>query len=220
MKILHVPRTGGTAIKASLIPGYRRHPKDIRFLQTKINGVYICNHKQKLDNKDKYIIFVRDPIDRFVSHFIFLRNHAKGYDTENYMNPSADKVIFSYENINDFAKDIFRLNLKKFVKFLDILINPYNIRKCKENIFFVGRTEHLENDFIVMQSELKIEKYIYINKKYTNKRPDAYINMTKLDKKSLQNLREYLNRDYEIIRRLVSFNFLNDDYLKEIKYNI
>ena len=47
MKILHVPRTGGTAIKGTLVKGYRKHPKNIKYLRTKIKGLYICNHKQR-----------------------------------------------------------------------------------------------------------------------------------------------------------------------------
>jgi hypothetical protein len=216
MKILHVPRTGGTAIKASLVKGYRKHPKDIKYLSTRIPKLYICNHKQVLDSRDQYIIFVRDPIERFISHFVFLKKHAAGYDTEKYMNPSTDKVIGKYDNINDFAKDIFKFKLRKFIRFSDILISPEYVKRHEKNIKFVGRTEYLNQDFLQMQKVLKTFTKIEISKKYTNKRPDRYDELTKLDKISFKNLRKYLSKDYMIIKTLSELGFLDRQYLKEI----
>lgn len=218
MKILHIPRTGGTAIKATLVKGYKRHPKNVRYLPTRIKNLYICNHKQKLDGKDQYIVFVRDPIDRLISHFIFLKHKAQGYDTERYMNPSRDKVILKYDSVNDFAMDIFNLKLKKFIKISDILVSPKHIRKYQHNLIFVGRTEYLKKDFNFIQIAINPGIQIQLTNKYTNSRPEKYDYMTEINQEAKDNLRRYLDKDYEIIKCICDLGFLTKSYLKEINY--
>ena len=220
MKILHIPKTGGTAIKASLIDGYKRHPRNIKYLPTKIKDLYICDHRQKLDNKDNYIFFVRDPIQRFISHFIFLKRKAEEYDTYGYFKnlDLEDKVLNKYENINELAGDIGHLKFNLMIKMSDILGGPENIRACRKNILFVGMAEYLSVDFLYMQRQLCLGTSYKINKEYSNRRPSKYDDMTELYQSSRWKLRQYLNLDYEIIRELTELGFIKDYYLYKIKY--
>lgn len=215
MKILHIPKTGGTAIKSSLIDGYRRHTPETPFLNTKIDGLYISDHDQKLNNDDNYIFFVRDPIQRFISQFVFLKNQAIGYGVENYFeNLHYDNEILNkYDNVNDFAMDIFDLDLKMFKTFSDILISPENIERCKNNICFVGRTEFLENDFYEMLRRVKTKDNIVFNKSYSNIMPAEYSDMKTISVESQLNLRKFLNNDYEIIKKLNALGFIDNHYL-------
>lgn len=220
MKILHIPKTGGTAIKSTLIPGYRSHPKKKKFLPTVIPDLFVCDHSKKLDTNDQYIFFVRDPIDRFISHFVFLKLKAQGYGTEDYFKnlDAEDKILKKYDNVNDFASDVHKHKLKLIKKMSDTLISPEHVFKCRKNIFFVGRTEFLDPDFIRMQHFFN-PKYCYVlDNKYANRRPEALREMTHLDKGPTLNLREYLNKDYEIIKTLIDLNFLKKNYLNAIRY--
>lgn len=222
MKILHIPKTGGTTLKSSLIDGYKRHSSGEKYLKTKIPELYFCDHSQKLDDKDNYIIFIRDPIERFISHFVFLKRYAIGYDTENYFKNLNldDNILNNYNTINDLAKDLNNIDFDNFKLITTISNYLIDIEKHKNNILFAGRTEYLKFDFILMQEKIGQKNYIPLNKNYTNIRPKKYDHLTKLDKKSLKIMREYLNKDYEIIKSLVNTGFLNKNYLNEINFKI
>ena len=88
----------------------------------------------------------------------------------------------------------------------DILGGPENIERCKDNILFVGRTENLYHDFIMMQEKMKLNLYLTLNSEYANKRPvfiDLKNNLKDFQKtEGYWKLNEYLIKDYEIIGKL------------------
>lgn len=219
-KILHVPKTGGTVIKNSLIDNYKIHKNRVQFLPTKINNLYIGNHNSTLDSKDNFIFFLRDPIKRFISLLIFQQKHGQGYDTDNYFNPT--KPFFIKENdINTVISNIYKHNFKQggIDKNFNIVLGGINnVKKCEKNIFFVGRMEHLEEDFHKMQDKLGIEKHFQLDNSYNNKRPKKFDNLTKITEENKETLRDFLDKDYEIIKYLCEKGFVDKSYLDEINY--
>ena len=217
-KILHLPKTGGTALKSSLIPGYKIHDK--KYMKSIIPEVYFCDHNEFYKN-DKYIyvFFVRDPLRRFVSHFNFFK-YASKYDTSEYFTEPKD---FSHNfigiNINDFIlennkESLFNIfmgrhhSLNKMIK---------NINEKTNNVLMVGTLESLNDDFVKMQKKLNVTNIKPITKTYTNKKPDN-LKVDVINQKAKLKLREILNDEYESILKLVNLGYLPKEYLKNINY--
>lgn len=216
-KFLHIPKTGGTIIKSTLIPNYKKHPAQKPFLSTKIPDFFISDHEQ-IYHKDnsKYIFFVRDPINRFISHYNFLKFNNQ-YDTHKYFTgPSMFKNIIG----NDINKFILKSDsdlFKKFVNFHTRISHTLkNIDDETNNILMVGTTENLENDFKKMCELISYKNFIELNYKYSNRKPKN-IN-TNITKESKEKLRYILNTEYKQIEKLVNLNFLESDYLDKINF--
>jgi hypothetical protein len=213
-KVLHLPKTGGTTLKSTLINDYRRHNNV--YLKSNIEGLYFCNHEERYkEDISKYIIFLRDPIRRFESHFYFYK-YNDIYDTSEYFNAGGRHLVDEY-NINSFIENSESKKFKKFLshhKSLDWMINSNNYK----NIFFVGTQENLELDFYNLLNKINYKK-IEINKSYTNKRP---INLEKeeIKKSNILKLRNLFDKDYSKIKSLVDSNLLDKNYLKIINFDI
>lgn len=201
IKILHVPRTGGTTLKSSLIDGYRVH-RGI-YLKTKIDGVYFCDHKAQISNDCQYVLFIRDPIDRLVSHLIYYRNRRSGYDTDNYFKATEPEFLKQFTDIDDFAK---RGELYGELKlgFNYALRGIKGLKKYKDNLFFIGRTEYLEEDFKRLQTKLGTN--YPISKTYNNRMPERLRKPLKPETKA--RLRKLLDPEYKIIKQLQIMGFI------------
>ena len=216
-KMLHVPKTGGTVIKNSIVDNYTvvtgKEP-----LATKIPGLYYCDHDAQISNDAQYIVFLRDPIDRFVSHYVFLLNRKSGYDTDKYFIATTPQKLQHHRDINHFVMD------PHFENFVPIamkrnchyaLRGEEGVRYFRKNLFFVGRMEHLEEDFYTMQDKLGTTR-IPLKKDYSNIMPIYLKKQTVLRNETRQKLREYLNDEYKLIRLLVEMGLVTKHYLKEI----
>ena len=223
-KILHTPKTGGTALKSVLVDGYISHGDmarklNVRDLPCNIPNLYFCDHHGQLNNDAMYIGVLRDPIERFISHVIYQRMHGSGYDTDDTYNPS--KPFWAKWDLETIVENIHRINLQdgnvdKSFKYG--YGNISNIDKNKDNIFHIMRTEHLNDDFIELQKKLGVTPIQELNGKYNNIRPKKFDNLTQISDKAKLSLRYYYNDDYEIINHLCKLGFVDSSYLEEINY--
>jgi len=217
-KVLHLPKTGGTTLKSTLIKGYKIHEQ--KYIPSSIiNGLYFCDHDERFNtNSSKYIFFVRDPIKRFESHFNFIK-FGQHYDTSKYFRGTKkNKPLVKDIHINEFVENDNSKNFKEFKrihKSLRILING---NTDYENLFFVGTQENLSNDFKNLINKLN-HPPIDLNKSYNNKQPNT-VKKEKLNKNNIIKIRSLFNEDYNIIKNLVEKKFINDNYLREIKFDI
>lgn len=216
IKFLHTPKTGGTAIKSTLVKNYTKHVGV--FLKSKIEGLYFCHHSEIHKNDEfQYIFIVRNPIDRFVSHYNYFKYGTK-YDTAKYFAGPRLHANLVSQDINDF---IMKQDKTKFSKFMSLHKNLKNVVKNvnehTKNIIMVGTVETLDSDFIKIQKKLKVDNVVPISKTYTNKKPDK-IKTDKLTKESKIKLREILSDEYDAIFKLVNLGYLPKSYLKKIDY--
>ena len=229
IKILHIPKTGGTVIKRTIVPGdYRKHERGVPWLQTVIPGVVICDHFQHLNRSGQYIMFVRDPIAQFVSHFLFIKHRGEGYDTAQYFSkPREPKEMRRYDNINDFIAHIEEVDftpksIRRLTRSIhEITEGPENIKRCRPNIMFVVRTEYLEPDFEEMQKHIAVtnrdmgcHNLLKLKKDYINAAPGKVKEKGKLTEEMRAKLREFLQREYDCIDALKEVGLLPEDYLR------
>jgi len=126
LHLLHIPKTGGTALALALYGHVVRHGHTVRLDALPAGG--------------QAIVFVRDPVARFVSAFDFARR-ADEQNRDGYF-----RQVEAFASVSDFAlrgdhgHPIFR----PLTWWLDDLADP--------RLYFVGRTEHLERDFAVLAS--------------------------------------------------------------------
>ena len=90
-------------------------------------------------------------------------------------------------------------------------------------VLFVGRTEHLDQDFLAMQQVLGRHGFLrgepkpLVNSdKSRHATPDEYAGLAQLSAKAAENLREYYREDYEVLRILVEAGKLPEAYLAEV----
>ena len=224
-KILHTPKTGGTALKSVLVDGYISHGDmarklNVRDLPCNIPNLYFCDHHGQLNNDAMYIGVLRDPIERFISHVIYQQKHGDGYDTDNTYNP-AKPLWAQYNNLEDIVFNIEQINLAegnvdKSFKYGYKSIQ--NIDTNRDNLFYIMRMEHLNDDFIEFQNKLGVSNPKPLKGKYNNIRPKKFDNLTKISDKAKLHLRYYYNDDYEIINYLCNEGFVSKSYLEEINY--
>jgi hypothetical protein len=212
-KFLHLPKTGLTSIKSTLIDDYKIHKG--KFMQsTVIKNLFFSDHNVNIDSSwSSYILFIRDPIDRFVSHYHYYK-YGQQYDTCKYFKGPIDhKGLVDYKSINHFIDDINSKNFQTFMykhKSISWILD-YCIKNNNFNmIYFIGTQENLENDFNALMAKMNFN--IKLKNTYTNKRPD-FIKPEKLNSNSIRILKTILKKDYEIILKLIDKKLLNADYL-------
>ncbi len=160
---------------------------------------------------------MRDPIERIRSDFIYNKFKKKGYDTSPFFSPSNE-----YQHIKDLDElvSVWHSLEEQIITNSRILGDTVNLVRCSKNIFFAGRMEHLEEDFMGLQRKLGLENKFKLSTSYTNTMPKKLEYMKKISKKSKEKLRGYLNAEYENISWLANNGFLPMSYLDEINYKL
>lgn len=219
IKILHLPKTGGTVLKASLAKDYKVYLGEQ--IQSVIPDVYLTGHDEVYKrNKFKYVFFVRDPIDRFISHFYYFK-HGTQYDTsahftgprnwkQRLVNVSLDKFI------EKSSSDMFLEFISKKHRSLHELVE--HVDSSSTNIVMVGTMENLQADFYTLQKLLDQRDIIELNTTYTNKRPNHI--KVEISSESKSKLRLLLDKEYQALHKLVTLGYLSQDYLDSTNYNL
>mgnify|MGYP001157014909 CR=1 FL=1 len=154
---IHIPKTAGISVSKSIYGENKGHTKLL--------------HYQRYDEErfDRYykFAFVRNPWDRFVSAFYYLKKGGRNQQDKSW----AAKYLMNGESLNGFIE---RINGDKNFR-RDVLIHQHfepqiNYLKDKSgnlNIDFIGRFENLNDDFQKIANHLQISaklKEININK--------------------------------------------------------
>ncbi|MBD2107744.1 sulfotransferase family 2 domain-containing protein [Nodosilinea sp. FACHB-13] len=212
----HIPKTGGTSIKKSLISG--RNVKEVKFSGLKkffledhdeiefLNGHYPygVHHFLRARRKKYYFVILREPLDQAISYYYFV----KQCDHSSYRHPHLEDVkkypigefykIKEYQNIQ--TKYIAGFPCHPFSKLLpemfgSKLLLRYAKNNLEHNYNFFGLLENIDacQEILAMElglSNLKIKDI----SKITRDRPSA----EELDKESKKSIFEANALDFKL----------------------
>lgn len=228
---IHIDKSGGHSIYTYLRNSRLFGEKSPLFLK------YIHRFNPTCELKDTYdkkiLLFIRDPVSRFISCFNYIKHSLNHPVKKHYMKthgilyenkyPDLNDILLKprttkIKNIFDFTKKLNHLN----TSISDYLTDYSNdqedyLNKINHNILFCGRFEYLQEDF---------EKMILLIEKSTgNIRPDKaalqFLHKSKKDgkfltKKSIELIRNYYSNDYNYIQKLIDLGHLDKNYITEI----
>ena len=203
--LLHIGKTGGTALKHALSP----------FL---INDRYvICLHSHGIHLRDipqgeGVIFFLRDPIDRFVSGFYSRQRQGQ---PRHFRPWNADEQIaFQYfdspiklasclsssdDGERKLAEDAMRSIRHVKSHYWDWLGDEHYLLSRAADIIFIGFQESLADDFERLKAMLALPKETTLPEDDVQAhRSPAYLDRG-LDVQSIENLREWYQEDYRCI---------------------
>jgi hypothetical protein len=214
IKILHIPKTGGTAIRDSINP---------LLIEKKLNDkILVTSHSDSLINDEKYnyIFFLRNPIDRFVSAFI--SRYRKGYPKYNIEWTESEKFYFEkFKTPNELGENLYKtdesINMIKNISHLNnsfyrFFRSEENLERCKDKILFVGITENLNKDFYKMCDKLKLKNVKLLQDDILiHKTPEDYNYMKFLSEESINNLKKYYEKDFKMIEKAYIINLINKE---------
>lgn len=156
---IHVPKTGGTSISYVLnksYSGYNFSNSDHRAEHLPYFYYKKYLSEINLDIKDFFVFsFVRNPYERFYSHWKFFLNCFLNKSGQNYENLKYYKIEKELKDVNTFVNYIFNsfndYKSGKRSKLLNILCSVF-MPQCfwigdPFNLNFLGRFENFSNDF-------------------------------------------------------------------------
>ena len=232
MYIIHVGKSGGENLLLKLKKYYNIPINSIHVHQSRIL-------REEILLKDKeLILLLRDPCKRFVSIFNFWKYlHIRKYSNNDKLSHenliSLNKKCFlKYETANQLANDLSNENkeIREFAEkcmhdmhHIDMglshyLLSPDFLEKIRNNIKFIVRLEHYENDVKILNDYI-LNKYNINDDKYNNiiEKNEVYNTTNSFDKNlsndAIKNLKTYFKKDYLIVDKLKELNFITDEYV-------
>ena len=197
---IHIGKCGGSTIRQVL-------------KQNSINHNSIHCEKAIYNPNSKYLIALRNPVERFISAFCWRK-----YLIKNPEYPEAQKQFFKqYKSVDDLCSKLYKKNdglnpevdreINRIHKYrspahygmgIDYYIGDF-VKKCKtNNIIGIICAETLEYD---------IKNLFRINCKLHKKNNSE--NKEEVTNESRSILKKYLHKDYEVIEKLNDLNLLS-----------
>lgn len=178
---IHVNKCGGKSIDECL----SKFCKDNKLEYQEIHG--LVGRPVTKRTKGSLILFVRDPIERFISSYWYYRRNHYLCD----LNELIEKMRKGYK------EEMFKKNLHFFYSLSSYIHDPGQL-----TFYFIGYQETLERDF-----KRLIDKISEDNKIESPEYKLYRLNKTKrlnkeLSKENIKYLRELYKRDYEILEKL------------------
>jgi len=152
----------------------------------------------------KYIILIRNPIQRFISAFNWRCKLVVEDETQKNRFMGERQVLAYYKTANNLAENIMDFNINEtYIHHIKEDIHYYLediLSKCKkENIVCLITTENLDKD---MKQHFGFENTIHEKKNPMDK------NISEL---AYKNLKQYLHKDYECIDALYKLGCMTDE---------
>lgn len=217
---LHIGKTGGTAIKATLL----KYNKSYFGKIVKINHTLIILHSHSfcfnhVEENELVFFAIRDPIQRFISGFYSRYRKILGgkvnkwtFLEEKYLrlfdNPNSLAEALSSDDgiLKEEAISAMRTILHIKNSILDWFISEEYFKKNKHKIFLILRQENLNEDFAIFQKALKMKPFPLHDDPITSHKMPDHFNIN-LSYKARKNLLSWYHNDYEFLRLLNGFNF-------------
>ena len=187
---IHIGKCGGSTITQALIDSglYRR-----------------CTHvhveKPKYNSTEKYLIAIRNPIERFVSAFYYRKYQTTQLPKERYRFTGENEFLQKYATIEDLIQDDITTLQRQYVHHIKEDIDFYLgdfVDQCNpSNIIGIVCTKSLSKD---LENALDVKPKVLYN---ANKQKQ------KLKKESREFLKKYLYKDYLVIEKLNSLKILS-----------
>jgi len=158
---VHIPKAAGLSIGYSL---FGRHTGN----HTTIAEYQIAFSKKEFKSFFKFA-FVRNPWDRVLSAFLYLKNGGRNQADYNW----SEKYLSQFNNFNDFVTGwLNRENIEKGIHFkpqYEFVTLP---TKQKHELDFIGYYENIVSDFNYVRNRLGIGKVLEFNNKTESKQND------------------------------------------------
>jgi len=209
---IHIGKCGGGTLRDAL-----KSSEIIKKNFNKLTDIHI--KKPPIKKKSKYVILIRNPLDRSISAFNYqlkLMNSGVEY----YRFKKEHKILKKYKSLENIAKKLYindKLNLKVAKEFKTIHHLEYDIEYYlkklikfinKKQIFAIFVTDYLNED---IKNKLNIK-----NNKHTRKNIVAK-NKKFLSNQSKINLKKFLTKEYEIIDKLAKMYNFSAKHLASLK---
>ena len=212
--IIHIGKCGGGSLLEELIE------------KKKIESIICHCEKPIIKKNSKYIILIRDPINRFISAFnwkMFRCTTEEGCNFQGMSKPKSNIIEIEgykyWKNINNFAENLYdkndnindmALKLIKNSNHLHFDINYYLeeiLPFCNRNNCDIIRYEFYNEDINKVFNIESISKTSHVyNKKYSKYISD----------KGIKNLRNFLEKDYNCFHILREKNIIDNNYYQNI----
>lgn len=155
---VHIPKTGGSTFKHLLLnqlkdvtilagkPLFSRHLNekpcifDINIINHKIiHGHFSVEQLSGISNSDKIITWLRNPVDRVISHYYYWKNRPNIN-----MHPIEEKIKFNNLSLLEFSQIPSMQNVQSY------------FCQDKNRIFFFGITEFYKESIELLEKDLSI----------------------------------------------------------------
>jgi hypothetical protein len=197
INIIHIGKCGGSTIDNILTKN-----------NIKFNKIHIM--KPIFNTKYKYVITLRNPIDRFISAFNWRYKLVVSDKTQENRFKGEKDTLIKYGCVNNLAENITSFDINEsYIHHIYEDINFYLddfLGKCKkEDIIGILTQEDLQNDIKQIFNICDTNIHINQNNTITNK----YISS-----QGYKLLKNYLYKDYECINKLFDMGCLSDKQYK------
>ncbi|WP_338733081.1 sulfotransferase family 2 domain-containing protein [Mangrovimonas cancribranchiae] len=206
--VIHIGKCGGSSVIEEL------KKRDVKFFEKHVGEV-------TYRKKKKYIIVIRNPISRFVSAFNWRYKLVVEDGTQKDLYQGEKELLEKYSDINslaeaiydekgalalDFKKDKFYIHHLK--EDIDFYLGDF-LKKCKkEQIIAILATETLSED-LKTHFNITLKSHLKKNKKKTN-----------LSNLAVNNLIQYLEKDYDCIEKLNSMDVLTEKQYEKLSNKV
>ncbi|MEM7501235.1 MAG: sulfotransferase family 2 domain-containing protein [Pseudomonadota bacterium] len=202
--LLHIGKTGGTAIKNAL-----------RLAVPSQTSIILHPHQITLTHippGDGFVFFVRDPIARFVSGFFSRKRkgfpaHDKGWSMSEQAAfsrfPTPDALASSLESeaADTRAAAVQAMQSIEHVRstYWDWFINRGNLTERRADIVFVGQQESLTQDFEQMKQMLELPQALALPADPANAHTSPAGEDRELSDQARENLSRWYAQDYDLL---------------------
>ncbi len=195
--LIHIGKCGGTTVRNAL------KENGLKFQRTHIRKVFYSG-------KEKYILLLRNPVERFISAFNW-RKHLHKTDNAQKNRFNGEKFVFEkFKTVNCLAEDLYRKNgdvgfdlSKAYIHHIREDINFYIgdfLKSCtRESSIEVILTETVEEDLERIFGIKVVGHHKNNGKKYNRQ----------LSEIGRQNIRKHLSKDYECIDKLFELGLIS-----------
>lgn len=203
--LLHIGKTGGTAIKAV----FSTYPETPRYLL--LNQRHAVR-LQDIPVGEKVVFMTRDPISRYVSGFI--SRLRQGLPRHRGPWSEAERIAFQdFTTPNELAVALSSENEDRRQKAVQAMKGIYHVRSSMwdwfgdeqylqsrlDDILFAGRQEYLSADFEALKKKLLLpeEASLPVDDVAAHRTPDHFDK--KLSDEAVANLKQWYAREYDFL---------------------
>lgn len=225
--VVHIGKTGGSNVKKSL------GQQALRGLRATAHGQFVFGRSPDA----KYVFFVRDPVKRYASGFLSrLRQGAPLYHVpwspgeklafERFPTPDAMAVALTAPDPATRAAALAGFHaiqhMRGLAESVGCLHGVGNLVNHMSQVLYVGRTEHLNEDYAKLLAVLKTQGVLLdapmplVGGEFEHTTPLQQEPLTALSPVGLRNARQHYAADYVVLRFLVARKLLPASYLAEV----
>ena len=197
IQLIHIGKCGGSTVSTVL------SNNKIKYKLYHVESV-TCNPTLK------YVIVIRNPIERFISAFNWRYKLVVLDKTQEHRFKGEKEILEKYKTANNLAEHIFELDtyIHHIKEDIHFYLGEF-LKKCKK--------EHIQGVITTPYMNKDIEQVFGITNRFHEKKNKI---PSMLSEQAYENITRYLHRDYECIDRLHELGCLSEqqyNYLKKTK---